>query len=236
MTNRWFLRTRSRFARVLPARYDLATLLFELTESITAVLGLCCSWVTLAVHSQLRFMAAVSQALAELERDHGQPYPPVPVLEAPIDTPRLWASRSSTGPCATRAGKDHRDLQRASRYRHQARGDAVFGTGTSYPRAHHILRPGIQPGLQRPGSEATPVTVACGRPGHGRPTVWPWIADPPTRPRHRPHQYPRRRGPGHQHQVEPAVCGRRADRVQSGAARVTSDEQGTEPTRDDDRE
>jgi hypothetical protein len=104
MTNRWFLRTRSRFARVLPARYDHATVLFELTESITAVLGLCCSWVTLADHSQLHFLAAVSQALAELERDHGQPYPPVPVLEAPIDTPRLWASRSSTGPCATRAG------------------------------------------------------------------------------------------------------------------------------------
>jgi hypothetical protein len=70
-----FLRTLSRFARVLPSRYDLATVLSELTESITAVLGLCGSWVTLADDEQLRFMAAVSQALAELERDHEQLHP-----------------------------------------------------------------------------------------------------------------------------------------------------------------
>jgi hypothetical protein len=78
-----FLRTLSRFARVLPARYDLATVLSELTESITAVLGLCGSWVTLADHDPLRFMAAVSQALAELERHHEQLHPfPCPCRDA----------------------------------------------------------------------------------------------------------------------------------------------------------
>ena len=35
-----FLQTLSRFAAVLPARYDLEAVLTELTESATAVLGL----------------------------------------------------------------------------------------------------------------------------------------------------------------------------------------------------
>ena len=68
-----FVRMWSRFVRVLPAlRYDLATVLSELTNCVTAVLGLCGSRVTLVDHAQLRVMAAVSQALAELERDHEQ--------------------------------------------------------------------------------------------------------------------------------------------------------------------
>jgi len=67
-----FLQTLSRFAVILPARYDLQTALSELTESVTAVLGLCGSWVTMADEGQLRLVAAMSQASAELERDHAQ--------------------------------------------------------------------------------------------------------------------------------------------------------------------
>ena len=36
-----FLRTLSRFAEVLPARYDLEVVFTDLTESAIAVLGLC---------------------------------------------------------------------------------------------------------------------------------------------------------------------------------------------------
>ena len=63
-----FLQTLSRFAVVLPARYDLEAALSELTESVTAVLGLCGSGVTLAEEGQLRFVTAVSQASGQLER------------------------------------------------------------------------------------------------------------------------------------------------------------------------
>jgi len=77
------LKTLARFAVVLPARYDLQEALSELTESVTALLGLCGSWVTLADDGQLRFMASVSQALAELERDHEQLHPfPCPCRDA----------------------------------------------------------------------------------------------------------------------------------------------------------
>jgi GAF domain-containing protein len=69
------LQTLSRFAVILPARYDLQEALSELTESVTAVLGLCGSWVTMADDGQLRFLAAVSRASAELERDHEQLHP-----------------------------------------------------------------------------------------------------------------------------------------------------------------
>ena len=70
-----FLQTLSRFAVILPARYDLTEALSELTESVTAVLGLCGSWVTLADERHLHFLAAVSQAPAEMERDHAQLHP-----------------------------------------------------------------------------------------------------------------------------------------------------------------
>ena len=63
-----FLQTLSRFAVVLPARYDLEAALSELTESVTAVLGLCGSGVTMAEDGRLRFVTAVSQASGELER------------------------------------------------------------------------------------------------------------------------------------------------------------------------
>jgi GAF domain-containing protein len=77
------LQTLSRFAVVLPARYDLPEALSELTESATSVLGLCGSWVTMADDGQLRFLAAVSQASAELERDHEQLHPfPCPCRDA----------------------------------------------------------------------------------------------------------------------------------------------------------
>jgi len=69
------LDTLSRFAVILPARYDLEETLSELTESVTAVLGLCGSWVTLADDGQLRSLSAVSKAAAELERDHTQLHP-----------------------------------------------------------------------------------------------------------------------------------------------------------------
>jgi len=78
-----FLRTLSRFAVVLPARYDLPEALSELTESVTAVLGLCGSWVTMADDRDLRFVTSVSQASAELERDHAQLHPfPCPCRDA----------------------------------------------------------------------------------------------------------------------------------------------------------
>jgi len=64
-----FLHTLSRFAVVLPARYDLETALSELTESVTAVLGLSGSGVTMAEDGRLRFVTAVSQASGELERN-----------------------------------------------------------------------------------------------------------------------------------------------------------------------
>jgi GAF domain-containing protein len=70
-----FLRTLSRFAASLPSRYDLQEALSELTESVTSVLGLCGSWVTMADDGQLRFVTSVSQASAELERDHAQLHP-----------------------------------------------------------------------------------------------------------------------------------------------------------------
>jgi GAF domain-containing protein len=77
------LQTLSRFAVVLPARYDLPEALLELTESVTAVLGLCGSWVTMADDGQLRSLTAVSQASAELERDHAQLHPfPCPCRDA----------------------------------------------------------------------------------------------------------------------------------------------------------
>ena len=63
-----FLQTLSRFAVVLPARYDLEAALSELTESVTAVLGLCGSGVTMVEDGRLRFVTAVSQASGELER------------------------------------------------------------------------------------------------------------------------------------------------------------------------
>jgi GAF domain-containing protein len=63
-----FLQTLSRFAVVLPARYDLEAALTELTESVTAVLSLSGSGVTMAEEGRLRFVTAVSQASGELER------------------------------------------------------------------------------------------------------------------------------------------------------------------------
>jgi GAF domain-containing protein len=69
------LQTLSRFAVVLPARYDLHEALGELTESATAVLGLCGSWVTMADDGRLRFLTAMSEASADLVRDHAQLHP-----------------------------------------------------------------------------------------------------------------------------------------------------------------
>jgi GAF domain-containing protein len=64
-----FLETLSRFAVVLPARYDLESSLTELTRSVIAVLGLGGSGVTMAEDGQLRFVTAVSHASGELERN-----------------------------------------------------------------------------------------------------------------------------------------------------------------------
>ena len=77
------LHTLSRFAVVLPARYDLQETLSELTESVTSVLGLCGSWVTLVDDGQLRSLNAKSQVATELERDHTQLHPfPCPCRDA----------------------------------------------------------------------------------------------------------------------------------------------------------
>ena len=82
-----FLQTLSRFAAPLSARYDLDAALSELTESVTAVLGLCTSGITMAEVGGLRFVTRVTDAAWELERDHahhtpallGMPTPPVTV-------------------------------------------------------------------------------------------------------------------------------------------------------------
>jgi len=77
------LQTLSRFAVILPARYDVQEALSELTESVTAVLGLCGSWVTMADGGRLGLMTTVSMASAELERDHAQLHPfPCPCRDA----------------------------------------------------------------------------------------------------------------------------------------------------------
>jgi len=70
-----FLQTLSRFAVVLPARYDLEAALTELTESVTAVLSLCGSGVTMADDGRLRYVTTVTLAAAEMERDHEQLHP-----------------------------------------------------------------------------------------------------------------------------------------------------------------
>ena len=73
----------SRVAVILPARYDLQDALSELTESVTAGLGLCGSWVTMADGGQLRLLTSDSQASAELQRDHAQLHPfPCPCRDA----------------------------------------------------------------------------------------------------------------------------------------------------------
>jgi GAF domain-containing protein len=64
-----FLQTLSRFAVVLPARYDLEAVLSELTQSVKEVLALSGSGVTMAEDGRLRFVTAVSEASAELERN-----------------------------------------------------------------------------------------------------------------------------------------------------------------------
>jgi len=77
------LQTLSRFAVILPARYDLHEALSELTESVTAVLGLCGSWVTMGTEGQLRFLTTTSEASAEMGRDHEQLHPfPCPCRDA----------------------------------------------------------------------------------------------------------------------------------------------------------
>ncbi len=78
-----FMQALSRFAVVLPERYDLQEALSELTESVTGVLGLCGSWVTMGDDGRLGFLTAVTQASEEMERDHSQLHPfPCPCRDA----------------------------------------------------------------------------------------------------------------------------------------------------------
>jgi GAF domain-containing protein len=63
-----FLQTLSRFAMVLPARYELETVLCELSESVTAVLGLSGSGVTIAEDCRGCFVTAVNEVSEELQR------------------------------------------------------------------------------------------------------------------------------------------------------------------------
>ena len=72
---RLFLQSLSRFAVVLPARYDLDATLTELTASATAVLGLFGSGVTMADDGQLRGVTTVNLASADLKRDHARQHP-----------------------------------------------------------------------------------------------------------------------------------------------------------------
>lgn len=70
-----FLWTLSRFAAVLPERYDLENVLTELTESVTAVLGLFGCTVTMADDGRLRYATRVIQVFGDLEPNHAQPHP-----------------------------------------------------------------------------------------------------------------------------------------------------------------
>ena len=70
-----FLWTLSRFAAVLPERYDLENALTELTESATAVLGLFGCAITLDDDGRLRYATRVIQASGELECNHEQLQP-----------------------------------------------------------------------------------------------------------------------------------------------------------------
>jgi GAF domain-containing protein len=70
-----FLQTLSRFANVLPARYDLETTLNELTESVTSVLGLFGSGVMMADDGRLRYVTSAIRASGALERDHANRHP-----------------------------------------------------------------------------------------------------------------------------------------------------------------
>lgn len=70
-----FLQTLSRFAAVLPARYDLEATLAELTQSVTLVLGLCGSGITMAEDGRLHFVTTLTRAARELERDHAMQHP-----------------------------------------------------------------------------------------------------------------------------------------------------------------
>ena len=77
------LQTLSRFAVILPARYDLYEALSELTESATSLLGLCGSWVGMAEDGQLCFLTSAGEASAEMGRDHAQLHPfPCPCRDA----------------------------------------------------------------------------------------------------------------------------------------------------------
>jgi GAF domain-containing protein len=68
---------------VLPSRYDLQEVLSELTESVTAVLSLCGSWVTLADDGRLQLLTGAGQSSAEMARDHAQLHPfACPCLDA----------------------------------------------------------------------------------------------------------------------------------------------------------
>ena len=70
-----FLQTLSRFAVILPARYDLQAVLTELTESVTSVLGLFGAGVTMAKDGRLCYVTTVTQTSGELERSHVQEHP-----------------------------------------------------------------------------------------------------------------------------------------------------------------
>jgi transcriptional regulator with GAF, ATPase, and Fis domain len=71
---RLFLQTLSRLAKG-PLRDDLDTALTDLTENVTAVLGLCGSGVTMANDGRLRYVTTETLASAELERDHAKLHP-----------------------------------------------------------------------------------------------------------------------------------------------------------------
>jgi GAF domain-containing protein len=67
--------TLSRFAAVLPERYDLENALTELTESVAAVLGLFGCSVTMADDGRLRYATRVIQVSGELEWNPAQQHP-----------------------------------------------------------------------------------------------------------------------------------------------------------------
>ena len=66
---------RRRFGALLPVRCDLDTVLTELTEDVTSVLGLCGAGVTMANDGRLRYVTTVTLAAEELERDHALLHP-----------------------------------------------------------------------------------------------------------------------------------------------------------------
>src|SRR5450759_537503 len=180
-----FLQTLSRFAVVLPARYDLEAVLTELTESATAVLGLWGSRVTMADDDRLRYMTAEIQAFGELEpnqeeqqagpcRDAYETGEVVRVSDVREESAR-WPEFAATSTRRGVAGVAGIPM-RASRRRDQLRGQRLHAASAGAAERATATCPGVT-GRHRTGQGDHRIQER----GHGRSGL-------PTHPPARPQQ------------------------------------------------